>query len=378
MANNLTPLIPIFYEALDVVSRELVGFIPAVTLDARAERAAIGQEIRSPVTSPPEATDVTPGVTPPDDGDQSIGARVVKITKARRVPIRWTGEEQRALESGVGMQRILRDQFAQAMRVLCNEVERDIASTYFQASRAHGTAGTTPFAEGLQDTALVRKILVDNGAPTSDLQLVIDTEAGARLRSLAQLTKANEAGTDTILRQGELITIHGLQIRESAQIRRHTAGSASGYLVNYTAGYPVGATEIAVDTGTGSFQPGDVVTFDGDPDQYVVTAVPDPSTIRLAPPGLRQPLTDNTPVNVVGSYVANIAFARSAIVLVARPPAVPAEGDLATDRTIITDPRSGLSFEVAMYPQYRQIQYEVAIAWGVAVMKPEHVALLLG
>ena len=43
MANsNLTPLIPTLYESLDIVSRELVGFIPSVALDANAARAAVG------------------------------------------------------------------------------------------------------------------------------------------------------------------------------------------------------------------------------------------------------------------------------------------------------------------------------------------------
>jgi hypothetical protein len=73
-----------------------------------------------------------------------------------------------------------------------------------------------------------------------------------------------------------------------------------------------------------------------------------------------------------------MGFSRSAIVLAQRLPALPANGDLASDRTSIVDPRSGLSFEVALYPQYRQMQWEISCAWGVKVIKPEHVAILLG
>lgn len=93
MANTLNNLIPDLYAAMDVVSRELVGFIPAVMIDGQAARAAVGETVRSPVAPAAVATDVTPGVTPPDDGDQTIGNRTMTITKARRVPVRWNGEQ---------------------------------------------------------------------------------------------------------------------------------------------------------------------------------------------------------------------------------------------------------------------------------------------
>ena len=74
----------------------------------------------------------------------------------------------------------------------------------------------------------------------------------------------------------------------------------------------------------------------------------------------------------------NMCFARSALVLAARAPALPEEGDMAIDRQIVTDPRSGLSLEFSMYPGYRKVRYEVGLAWGVKNIKPEHTAQLLG
>lgn len=377
MANTLTNLTPDLYEALDTVSRELVGFIPSVTLDANAARAAVGQTIRSPIAPASTAADITPATNAPDTGDQVFTNRTLSISKARAVPVRWTGEEQRGMNSGPGYRNLLQDQFAQAMRTLVNEVEADLAGEYIEASRAYGTAGTTPFASDLSDTAEVRKILADNGAPLNDMQLVIDTTAGAKMRTLTQLTKANEAADASLLRQGVLLDVHGMQIRESAQVQSHTAGTGSGYLVN-DASLAVGDTVIAADTGTGTILAGDVVTFAGDSNKYVVTSALSGGSFTIAEPGLRTAVADDSAITVLSDYTANMAFSRSSIVLAARAPAIPEEGDQADDAMIITDPRSGLSFEVRLYKEYRRIKYEIALAWGFNIMKPEHTALLLG
>jgi hypothetical protein len=272
----------------------------------------------------------------------------------------------------------LRDQFAQAMRTLCNEVEADLSGLYTDASRAFGTAGTTPFASDLSDTANVLKILLDNGAPSTDLQLVINTSGGAKLRTLGQLTKANEAGGDSLLRQGVLLDLHGMAIRESAKVKNVTKGTGAAYQVNNVAGYAVGDTVIAADTGTGTILAGDVVTFAGDTNKYIVASALSGGSFTIAAPGLRQALANDAVITVGNNYAANMAFSRSAIILATRAPALPDGGDSADDRTIITDPVSNLSFEVALYRQYRQVQYEISLAWGIANFKPEHTAILLG
>jgi hypothetical protein len=378
MANTLTNLIPDLYAALNVVSRELVGFIPAVGRNSGAERAAVGESVRVPIAPAGTMFDVTPAMATPEPADNAFTNTAIQITKSKGVSFGWVGEEQRGLNNGPGYQNLQVQQIAQAMRTLCNAVEADVAATYASASRAYGTAGTAPFATNLGDPAQVRKILSDNGAPLSDLQMVIDTTAGASMRTLAQLTKANEANDATLLRQGVLLDVHGFAIRESGQIAPVSAvGTGANYVTS--GALTVGQTVIPLITGTGTILAGDVITFNGDTNKYVVVAgITEPGSVTIAGPGIRKAATSGKAVSITAAFTPNLAFDRQAIQLVTRAPALPGEGDSALDSMMITDDRSGLTFEVRMYGGYRKIRYELALAWGVKVIKPEHTAILLG
>ena len=73
-----------------------------------------------------------------------------------------------------------------------------------------------------------------------------------------------------------------------------------------------------------------------------------------------------------------MVFDKSAIWLATRTPLMPEGGDSAADVIVVTDPVSGLSFQIAMYKQYRTVTYEVGLAWGVKNAKTEHTGILLG
>lgn len=386
MANTITNLMPDLLEALDVVSRELTGFIPSVTSDMTFERTAVGQNVRSPVAPAAAAGNISPGVAPPDDGDQTIGNQSMTITKARRVPIRWNGEQSLGIgNSGLPRTRVMQDQFAQAMRTLTNEVEADLAALHVHASRAYGTASTTPFATAgdFTDASFVAKILKDNGAPASGNQLVLNTAASATM--IGKQSRTDIAGQDSLLRQGVLLDTAGFAIRESAQILTAGTDVITGD-VTVTGVNAVGATTINVTTAAGAAVDavaGDVITIAGDSNKYVVAAaatIGESTTgdIVIQAPGLRVATAGSEAISGVAASARNLAFSPSAILLATRAPALPEEGDLAVDREVVVDPRSGLSFEIAKYMQYRQVQYEVSLAWGVKAIKPEHIALLLG
>jgi len=375
MANTLTNLIPDVYAALDVVSRELVGALPGVTRDARADRLASNQTLRIAQAPTNTTSSFTPSMAIPSAVDQTIGNAALTLTKNKYAAFSWTGEEQYSVDQGPGFLSIQQGQIAQAFRALVNEMETDVCDALAQgASRAYGTAGTTPFASTLADSAQVRKILDDNGAPASARSMVINTSAGAALRTLGQLTKANEAGNSMTLRDGELLNMHGFSIRESAQINDATAGTGASYLLN--GALTVGATTVTVDTGSGTILAGDIVTIGNH--KYVVATALSGGSFTINAPGIVAAAADNLAITVNATSARNLAFSSDAIVLATRLPMFPAQGDLAIDNEIITDPRTGISFDLRVYPGDGMVLYRLHALWGWKVAKTAHVALMLG
>lgn len=379
--NTLTNLIPDAYAALDVVSRELTGFIPSVARDSRADMVAVGQTLRS-IVAPVNASgaDITPQMVVPTAITQSIGNKSLTITKSRFYGFSWSGEDIMAVDKGPGYLTIQQDQIAQALRTAVNEIEADIAAAASAgASRAFGaTADTAPL---ISDFSQAKKILDDNGAPGSDRHAILSTAGGVAVRGFSNLFKVNEGGDTTLLRQGQLGDLYGFALRESAQVVRPTAGAMTGALVN--GALSIGATAVVFDTGTVNttgIVAGDIITFAGDSNKYVVTTglAAASGTITIAAPGLLKAAADNAAITVFGTSSRNCLFSRNAIVLATRLPAIPPQGDMAIDRQVITDPRTGLSFELAMYPGYRMNTYHVSIAYGITVFKPEHLAIIIG
>lgn len=385
MANTLTNLQPDLYARLDRVSRELVGLIPSVSHDMDLAYAAKDQTIRIPVSPAASAADVSPGQQAPNTGDQTFTNKTISISKSRAVAVRWNGEEQLGMNTGAGYRNMLMDQFEQAMRTLVNEIEADLAGLYVSASRAVRPAGTNLFdAANYKDVANAIKELDINGAPMADRSLVLAPAAGALFMGNANYVEANKQGDDRLLRQGVLLDHFGMAIRRSNEIDSHTNGTASSATTD-NAGYSIGDTVLTLaSAGTGTIVAGDVISITGDASgaEYVVASgdadVSNGGTITLAAPGLQGALSAAThAITVRSDAQRNMAFSRNAIHLVTRLPARPAEGDMAVDVIIVQDPRSGLAFEIAQYKEYRQIHFEVSIAWGYSMIKPEHCILLI-
>jgi hypothetical protein len=382
VANVLTNLAADIYKAADVVGRELVGFIPSVTVNGDATtRAAKGDTIRSHATRPVTVnTTFAPSMTIPEGTDQTVDNKTMTVDNYASVQIPWTGEEMKHVNNGSGFETVYGDQIKQAIRSICNAVEIGVwLVAYKGSSRALGTAGTTPFATNHNDLAFLRKILADNGCPMDgQVTLALNTAAGANMRNLTQLQKASEAGGTELLRQGTLLDLQGMMIKESAAPTVHTKGTGTLYVSSGVTA--VGVSDIALVTGSGTVLSGDIGTFAADAvNKYVVnTGVAAPGTISLGAPGAQVSIATANALTIGNNYTPNVAFHRSAIELGIRAPAMPAGGDAAVDLMTVQDPWSGLVFEIAAYKGYMKSMFEVRCVWGAKVWKSNHIATLMG
>ena len=392
---TLSGLTEILFKSRDIVARELAGGIKAVMVNGGSEGISLGGTVTSMKTAQPTLnTSYTPAMTIPSGDDQTISSETLTIGQTANVKIPLTGETTLQLINTIGFEAAITQLMTQAMRTIVNAIESHVCTVAKNgASRATGTAGTTPFSSDIGALADLRQILVDNGMtpPEQDgmSSVVLGTSAGTAMRKLSNLYKVNEGGDANLLRRGELSNLYGFSIKETAGVASHTKGTgASSTTTN--AGFAIGATSLALaSAGTGTLVAGDVVTFAGDTaNKYVVRTgdadVSDGGTLVLNDPGIRLAMSAATKAITVGAnYTGNFACHRSAIELAMRPPAMPpnlsgGRGDAATDRVTLYDPETGLVFEAAVYLGYGMNLVDITTFYQAKVWKSNFVAALLG
>jgi len=376
MSNTLTALAPVLFSAAQTVSSEPFGVISSITTDFDSKGVAKGDSVIVPIAPIRVPTDFVPGAVS-TTGDDAVATNVaVQITQSKKVSWNLTGEQIRSLDNGAGSEEWIRQLTMQGMRTLRNLAEADAAlQISLGAGRAYGTAGTTPFATDLSALTNAYKMLKDNGAPMADLQMVVNTAAGLNLRNLGIIQQAYQAGSDAERRSGNLLKQFGFSINESAGIVQHVAGTGSAYV---TSGSTAPAVQsIALVTGSGTVLAGDVVTFAADTaNKYVVgTGIAAPGTITLGRPGARVTIATANAMTVGAAYTPNLAFERSAVVAVMRPPLIPANPTISM--LPISD-EQGMTYLLLDIAQYGQRTLELHLAYGFKVVQGEHVHLVMG
>lgn len=376
MANIFTAIQPVLYSAAQDVANEPFGVINAINANFDDKGVAIGDTVKAPVAPTRTPADYTPSMTTAAGDDATAAMVPVTITANKMVSWNMTGEQLLSLENGSNDREWVRQMIAQGMRALRNQAEvACVSAIKAGASRAVGTAGTNPFASDINIIADARKVLLDNGAPMADLQLCIDSTAGTAARKLGIVQQAYQAGSEQERRSGDLLRQFGFAIRESAGISLHTKGTGAAYVTSGATA--AGVTDVALVTGTGTVQAGDVVTFAADTsNKYVVgTGVSAPGTISLNRPGARIVIPTGNAMTVGNSYTPNLAFERSSVVGIMRPPMLP--DNPLMQRTLISD-ANGMTYLLVQIAGDGMTTWRLHLAYGFQVVQPAFVSLVLG
>ena len=384
MASVLTALAPTLFSAAQEVSNEPFGVISAINATFDDKGVAKGDTVTVPYMPVQSNTAFSPAAITTEGTSLTPGVVAVTITKSQKNSCVLTGEQIRSLEnSNGGVTRLewARQWALQAMRALRNEAEQDAClAVKYGASRATGTAGTTPFSGSMDALLDVRKILADNGAPLADLQFVANTSAMTNLSKLAIIQQADMAGSDAERRSGLIARQSGFQLRQSAGVALHTKGTGASYVIDATSNLIAGSTVLTTSTaGSGTMVAGDIISLQSDSNAYVCNSsavvAGTTGTFTIGRPGIRQATVAAKTITIGSSYTPNFAFERSAVVGIMRPPLIPANPTI--NQMLISDGK-GFTFLMLDISQYGQRTWEMHLAWGFKVVQPEHVALLLG
>jgi hypothetical protein len=386
MTNTFTSIQPVLFEAAQIVSQEPIGFLDAIDLNFNNEKpVALGDTVYVPYAGVGAVSSFSPAATAPEGTASTASSVGVTIQDIAQVSWNMTGEQILSLENASMNMEWLRQKVAQGMRALRNTAEAAAGVALKEgASRAVGTAGTNPFnASTLANITAARKELMINGAPKSDLHLVMDLTASEALLNLGVVQNFYQAGSSAQLEKGVFLDKMGFKMHESGNVALHTKGTGTGYDVT-SAGAAVKATTIPMEGGnSGTILAGDVVTFASgatDANPYVISSGSTASgaaagNIIIGRPGLRVLKADADEMTIGNNYRANLAFHRNACVGIIRQPQMPSNPTIAT--TVITD-EFGCTYLLCDVAQWGQRSWVLIMAYGFKVVQQEHVVIMMG
>lgn len=369
MSNVLTQVAtPLLAQGL-VALRSMNVMPRLVNSDYQGAAQEKNSVINVPIPSAIAAQQVAPGATPPVTADTSPTSVPITLDQWYEAPFYITDQEAMNVMNGyVPMQA------TEAIKAIANNVNAyilNLGTSFFSMS---GTPGTTPFASDTTAASIARKLLNKQLAPTGDRRIVLDMDSEGNAIVLPMFQQAQMAGNNTTLVEGVIGRKVGFDWFADQQVPTFvstplTAGACTANGVNAVGTKVV---SIAKATNTSPLVKGDIISFAGSTQTYVVTApvtlAVGNTSVSIYPP-LAVATAGGETVTLKASHVMNLAFHRDAIAFATRPlqevshPAVISVSQV--------DPISGLSLRLEITRQHKQTRYSFDILYGGACVRPE-------
>lgn len=367
MANTLTSIVPKLLAAGLLALREQAVMPRLVNSSYGREAAMKGSSIDVPLSSALAVSNVSPGPTPPTPADSTPTTVNIPLNNWKKTSFFLTDKEMLEIDRN---RHFMPLQASEAVRALANDVNSTLHNEYPGVYGWVGTEGQTPFASDASDAVDARKVLHQQRAPRTARRGVLDYDAEANALSLSTFADAEKTLSNRVKIEGELGRKYGFDWVADDGVVTHTKGSEDGaYLVNSGVA-AIGDKTIAIDTGTGNIEVGDVFSFAGHGQTYVATAqLTGPGTLSFEP-GLVAAPADDEAITVKGDHVVNLGFQRDAFAFANRPLLDSSRGFELGNRILsLTDPQTGISLRLEVSRQNKQTVWEYDILWGVKLVR---------
>ena len=384
MANNISNAVPIMVSRGLAVLREHIATARNVNTDFTDEVAAAGDTINMTVPSSLTAAPVVPSAVPPTPQDSTPGKVTINLNRWEETNFHLTDKESAEIDPN---SRFIQLQTDEAVRALGNQINKSILDEHTGVFGFVGTAGTTPFASDVTDLNALDRVLGEQRAPLGNRRLIMDFAATEAAKNLSQLTSSEIVGTPEVPLTGFMGARYGFDLFTDAQIPTHTAGTLMGTPIAKAAtAQAVGLKAIVVDTGVAgavALLKGDIITFVGQTQTYVVTADATEAiastdvTVNIEP-GLVVALAGSEAISVKSTHVVNLGFHRDAFALAMRPLGT---GNVRTNANIVsevTDPETGVSLRLSVVQAWKQTIFSFDALWGAKLVRPELAVRLAG
>jgi|HubBroStandDraft_6_1064221.scaffolds.fasta_scaffold08977_6 hypothetical protein len=391
MANNITAIIPTILAKGLLALRKNAVMPRLVNGDYSADAAKFGSVITVPVPVPNTASAVTPSNIPPAPTAQTIPTVPVALNSWEKTNFFLTDQDLSNIDKN---QSYFPMSASEAIIGLAQKLNLDLLNLYVNSFGFSGTPATTPFQIGTgnfpnapTDATNVRKILGQQLCPSQNRRFVLDPNAEANALALPAFSTFLNTDDTGVIMEGELGRKFGFDFYMDQDIPFHTSGTiTTGLSAQASTAQPVGTTAIlattAASTGACALVVGDIITFAGDSQTYVVTAAATQASAASAVtvniyPGKLIALAGGEAISVKASHQVNLAFHRDAFAMAIRP----IEDSVfkgGSEFGQMTDPQTGISLALEVSRQYKQTVWEFSILYGVACVRPELTCRLAG
>lgn len=388
MSNTLTAIMPKILARGLMALRERTVMPRLVNSDYSTEAKQKGSTVDVPYSTEKTATDVTPSNTPPAPSNSTPATVQITLDQWKKVDFHLTDNDILKINA---QKDFIPLEMQESVNALARAINLHIHQQYKGVYGYVGTAGTTPFgasgaALGVKGATLSRMTLNDQRCPAEPRAGVLDFTAEAEALALAQFSDAEKVGSDGVKIRGEIGMKYGTQWVADDQVLTHIAGTiTTGLAVKAATAHAAGVKTItattAASTGACALLEGDIITFAGDSQTYVLTANATQASaatdISLSiEPGLKIALSGGEAIAVKASHVVNLVFHRDAIAYAQRNLEV--DNEFGARMMSMTDPQTGISLRLEITRQYKQTVWELDALWGSKLVRREYATRLAG